>query len=55
MLMALLFAGGVMNVAWIAAIAIFVLIEKIVPAGRAIAWLTEVALIVAGLWFLIRG
>jgi predicted metal-binding membrane protein len=55
MLMALLFAGGVMNVAWIAAIAIFVLIEKIVPAWRAIARLTGVALIVAGLWFLIRG
>jgi predicted metal-binding membrane protein len=36
-LMALLFVGGVMNVLWIAAITIFVLAEKVVPAGRAIS------------------
>jgi len=30
-LMALLFVGGVMNLVWIAAIAIFVLLEKVVP------------------------
>jgi predicted metal-binding membrane protein len=34
--MALLFIGGVMNVLWIAAIAILVLAEKVVPAGRVI-------------------
>jgi predicted metal-binding membrane protein len=34
MLMALLFVGGVMNLAWIAAIAILVLIEKVLPPGR---------------------
>src|SRR4030095_10176439 len=33
MLMALLFVGGVMNLAWIAAIALLVLIEKTVPGG----------------------
>ena len=32
-LMALLFVGGVMNLAWVAAIAAFVLLEKVVPAG----------------------
>jgi predicted metal-binding membrane protein len=32
-LMALLFVGGVMNLAWIAAIAIFVLLEKTIPFG----------------------
>jgi predicted metal-binding membrane protein len=31
---ALLFVGGVMNVLWIAAIAILVLAEKVIPAGR---------------------
>jgi hypothetical protein len=33
MLMALLFVGGVMNVLWIAALAIFVLAEKVAPYG----------------------
>ena len=34
MLMLLLFVGGVMNLAWIAGIALFVLIEKLRPAGH---------------------
>ena len=34
MLMALLFVGGVMNLVWIAALAILVLVEKVLPAGR---------------------
>lgn len=34
MLMALLFIGGVMNLAWIAALAILVLIEKVTPLGQ---------------------
>jgi predicted metal-binding membrane protein len=44
-LMALLFVGGVMNLLWIAAIALFVLIEKLVPAGR---WLPRAAGAVLG-------
>jgi predicted metal-binding membrane protein len=52
-LMALLFAGGVMNVFWIAAIAIFVLVEKIVPGGRVIARIAGVAFVAIGLWFLL--
>jgi predicted metal-binding membrane protein len=32
-LMALLFVGGVMNLLWVAAIAIFVLLEKTIPFG----------------------
>ena len=32
-LMALLFVGGVMNLLWIAAIALFVLLEKVLPFG----------------------
>ncbi|TMH08129.1 MAG: DUF2182 domain-containing protein, partial [Betaproteobacteria bacterium] len=34
LLMLLLFIGGVMNVAWIAGIAVFVAVEKFVPAGH---------------------
>ena len=32
--MALLFVAGVMNLLWVAAIAAYVLIEKVVPAGH---------------------
>jgi predicted metal-binding membrane protein len=45
MLMTLLFVAGVMNFLWIAAIAIFVLLEKVAPWGRAIANVSGVALI----------
>lgn len=34
MLMLLLFVGGVMNIGWIAGLAIFVLVEKLAPAGH---------------------
>ena len=37
MLMALLFVFGVMNLAWVAALAIVVLIEKLVPGGERMA------------------
>jgi len=47
-LMALLFVGGVMNLAWVAAIATFVLVEKTVPAGRVVGWLSGSALIAGG-------
>jgi predicted metal-binding membrane protein len=45
MLMALLFVAGVMNLAWVAAITIFVLLEKATRWGRAIANVSGVALI----------
>ena len=48
--MALLFVGGVMNLLWVAAITIFVLIEKAVPYGDLTARITGVALILAGLF-----
>ena len=37
-LMAILFVGGVMNIAWIAALAAFALAEKISPAGWLVSW-----------------
>ena len=48
-LMALLFAGGVMNLAVVAAISIAVLIEKVVPAGQLIARVYGIVLITAGI------
>jgi predicted metal-binding membrane protein len=48
-LMALLFIGGVMNVLWIAALAAFVLIEKILPGGRLVSHLAGIAAVVAGI------
>jgi predicted metal-binding membrane protein len=47
MLMALLFVGGVMNVVWIAALAVLVLTEKILPAGE---WVGRGASIVLIAW-----
>jgi predicted metal-binding membrane protein len=48
-LMLLLFVGGVMNLLWIAALAALVLVQKLLPGGRAITWLTAGSLVVAGL------
>jgi len=47
-LMGLLFFGGVMNLYWIAGIAVFVLIEKSVPGGHWLGYVTGTALIAAG-------
>jgi predicted metal-binding membrane protein len=47
-LMALLFVGGVMNMAWIAALSIAVAIEKLLPHGERLAALLGLVLIAAG-------
>jgi len=49
MLMALLFVGGVMNLAWVALLAVIVLAEKIVPGGRWTAAGVGAAALVAGI------
>jgi predicted metal-binding membrane protein len=49
-LMALLFVVGVMNVLWIALLALLVLFEKLMPWGRWIARIAGVACITAGAW-----
>jgi predicted metal-binding membrane protein len=51
-LMALLFVTGVMNLLWIALLSIFVLLEKVLPAGQLVARASGTLLIVAGLWML---
>jgi len=48
-LMALLFVGGAMNLAWIAALSAAVAIEKVLPGGERLSRCLGVALIAAGL------
>jgi predicted metal-binding membrane protein len=55
LLMALLFVAGVMNLAWVAGIAAFVLVEKVVPGGEHVGRVGGVALALAGLWLMARG
>jgi predicted metal-binding membrane protein len=53
-LMALLFVVGVMNVLWIAGLAILILLEKTVPGGRFPSRALGLVLIIAGAIFLYR-
>jgi predicted metal-binding membrane protein len=53
-LMALLFVLGVMNLLWIAALAIFVLIEKIAPTGPWVGRITGILLVAWGIWMILR-
>jgi predicted metal-binding membrane protein len=46
-LMLLLFIGGIMNIGWLAGIAVFVLVEKLAPAGH---WVGQVAGVVLVFW-----
>jgi len=54
-LMALLFVGGVMNLLWVATVALFVLIEKVVPAGGRLSKAGGALLIVWGAWIALRA
>lgn len=47
-LMVLLFVGGVMNIAWVAALALAVAVEKMAPGGERIAAALGVLLLAAG-------
>jgi predicted metal-binding membrane protein len=51
--MLLLFFGGIMNLLWIAPIAVFVLLEKLMPQGAHVDRLGGVLLLAAGLWLLV--
>jgi predicted metal-binding membrane protein len=53
MLMALLFVFGVMNLAWVAALSVFVILEKSLPGGRLLARLSGIAMLAGGLALLI--
>ncbi len=52
MLMTLLFAAGVMNLLWVAAIGAFVLLEKVVPHGPLVGRVAGVLLVAWGAYLL---
>jgi predicted metal-binding membrane protein len=49
-LMALLFVVGVMSPLWIAALMVFVLLERLVRGGRVLSWWAGAAAVLAGIW-----
>ena len=49
-LMAILFVVGVMNLLWIAALMIVVLLEKVIPGGRYFSRIVGCAALAAGVW-----
>jgi predicted metal-binding membrane protein len=53
-LMILLFVSGIMNLLWIALIALFVLIEKVLPKAKWISFVAGVALIIYGVIVLVE-
>lgn len=48
LLMTLLFVGGVMNLAWIAGLALYVLVEKLAPAGPWVGCVSGALLVIWG-------
>ena len=54
-LMALLFAAGLMSLLWMAAITVFVWIEKLFPAGEWIARISGVAMLGFGIYLISRA
>lgn len=55
LLMVLLFVAGVMNLLWVAAIAVFVLLEKVVRRGSVVAYAGGGLMLAAGLFLLARA
>jgi predicted metal-binding membrane protein len=49
LMMALLFVGGIMNLYWIAGLALYALAEKLLPGGERIARIAGAALLASGL------
>jgi predicted metal-binding membrane protein len=55
MLMALMFVGGAMNLAWAAALTVFVLLEKAAPWGKALSRASGAIMVASGLALVILG
>ena len=53
--MALLFVGGVMNMLWIVALTLLILVEKVAPFGRQFAAVAGTVLTATGAWLLSTG
>jgi predicted metal-binding membrane protein len=54
LLMALLFVVGVMNLLWVAVIALFVFGEKLLRGGTWITWISGVAMAGYGIWLVVQ-
>jgi predicted metal-binding membrane protein len=54
-LMALLFVGGVMNLLWIAALAILMLLEKVTPPGRTVARVVGILFVIWCGWLVLHS
>ena len=54
-LMALLFVAGVMNLLWVAGLAVFVFAERVLPGGPVVGRIAGTLLLVAGAIVLVRG
>ena len=54
-LMALLFVGGVMNLLSVAAITVFVMVEKVAPFGRGIGRASALGLLALGVFMIVSG
>ena len=55
LLMGLLFVAGVMNLVWVAVIAVFVLAEKVIPRGDQLGRVAGAVLLAAGLVMIASG
>lgn len=53
LLMLLLFAGGVMNLLWVFALAVFVLVEKLLPYGAYVARSSGILMFAVAAWLLV--
>ncbi len=51
-LMLLLFAAGVMNLLWVAALSVLVLLQKVLPGGRLVSLATGAGMLAVGVWIL---
>jgi predicted metal-binding membrane protein len=54
-MMALLFVGGVMNIWWIAAITVYVAVEKLAPGGKKVSRIMAATLVIAGIALLAKS
>ncbi len=54
LLMLLMFVGGVMNLLWMAGLAVFVFVEKLLPAGERFARFSGVVMAGFGAYLLIH-
>lgn len=53
-LMVLMFVAGAMNVFWMAVLALFILVEKLIPWGRRFSQTSGVVMIAWGIWIFTR-